>query len=56
MERFFLFSVVVAEVFLVELFGYQQLIQPLLNIGFSADFKFWLIAVHVFVAFVAYFS
>ena len=45
--------VVVALVYLVALFGYQQLIQPWLNIGSAADVRFWLIAVPVFVAFVA---
>ena len=45
--------VIVAVVYLVALFGYQQLIQPWLNIGSSADVRFWLIAVPVFVAFVA---
>ena len=48
-----LVCVVVAVVYLVALFGYQQLIQPWLNIGSSADVRFWLIAVPVFVAFVA---
>jgi predicted DNA-binding transcriptional regulator len=37
----------------VALFGYQQLIQPWLNIGSTVDVRFWLIAVPVFVAFVA---
>ncbi len=44
---------VVAVVYLGALFGYQQLIQPWLNIGASADVRFWLIAAPVFVAFVA---
>ena len=44
---------VVAVVYLVALFGYQQLIQPWLNIGSSGDVRFWLIAIPVFVAFVA---
>jgi predicted DNA-binding transcriptional regulator len=48
-----LVCVVVAVVYLVALFGYQQLIQPWLNIGSSVDVRFWLIAVPVFVAFVA---
>ena len=48
-----LVCVVVAVVYLVTLFGYQQLIQPWLNIGSLADVRFWLIAVPVFVAFVA---
>lgn len=45
--------VAVAVVYLVALFGYQQLIQPWLNIGSTVDVRFWLIAVPVFVAFVA---
>jgi predicted DNA-binding transcriptional regulator len=45
--------VVVAVVYTIGLFGYQQLIQPWLNIGSAADVRFWLIAVPVFVAFVA---
>jgi TRAP-type C4-dicarboxylate transport system permease small subunit len=45
--------VVVAAVYLVGLFGYPQLIQPWLNIGPADVVQFWLIAVPVFVAFVA---
>jgi predicted DNA-binding transcriptional regulator len=45
--------VVVAVVYLVALFGYDQLIKPWLNIGSTVDVRFWLIAVPVFVAFVA---
>jgi predicted DNA-binding transcriptional regulator len=48
-----LVCVVVAVVYLVALFGYEQLIKPWLNIGSAVDFRFWLIAVPVFVAFVA---
>ena len=48
-----LVCVVVAVVYLVALFGYQQLIQPWLNIGSVDAVRFWLIAVPVFVAFVA---
>ena len=48
-----LVCVVVAVVYLVALFGYEQLIKPWLNIGSTADVRFWLIAVPVFVAFVA---
>jgi predicted DNA-binding transcriptional regulator len=44
--------VVVAVVYLVALFGYQA-IYPHINIGAPADVRFWLIAVPVFVAFVA---
>jgi len=48
-----LVCVVVAVVYLVALFGYEQLIKPWLNIGNAVDVRFWLIAVPVFVAFVA---
>ena len=48
-----LVCVVVAVVYLVALFGYKELIQPWLNIGSVGDVRFWLIAVPVFVAFVA---
>jgi predicted DNA-binding transcriptional regulator len=48
-----LVCVVVAVLYLVALFGYQQLIQPWLNIGTTEAVRFWLIAVPVFVAFVA---
>ena len=48
-----LVCVVVAVVYLVALFGYEQLIKPWLNIGSAVDVRFWLIAVPVFVAFVA---
>jgi len=48
-----LVCVVVAVVYLVALFGYEQLIRPWLDIGSSVDVRFWLIAVPVFVAFVA---
>ena len=48
-----LVCVVVAVVYLVALFGYEQLIKPWLNIGNAIDVRFWLIAVPVFVAFVA---
>jgi predicted DNA-binding transcriptional regulator len=44
---------VVAIVYLVALFGYEQLIQPWLNVGSLADVRYWLIAVPVLIAFVA---
>jgi predicted DNA-binding transcriptional regulator len=47
-----LVCVVVAVVYLVALFGYGS-IQKYVNIGAPADVRFWLIAVPVFVAFVA---
>ena len=43
----------VAVFYVIGLFGYEQLIQPWLNIGSTADVRFWLVAVPVFVAFVA---
>ena len=44
---------IVAIIYLVALFGYNNLIQPWLNIGSVADVRFWLIAIPVFIAFVA---
>ena len=36
--------IIAAVAYLVTLFGYQQLIQPWLNIGSSVEVRFWLIA------------
>jgi predicted DNA-binding transcriptional regulator len=44
---------IVAIVYLVALFGYEQLIQPWLNMGSVGGVRYWLIAVPVLVAFVA---
>ena len=44
---------VVAIVYLVALFGYEQLIQPWLNVGSAATVQYWLIALPVLIAFVA---
>jgi predicted DNA-binding transcriptional regulator len=44
---------VVAILYLVALFGYEQLIQPWFNIGSLSSVRYWLIAVPVLVAFVA---
>jgi hypothetical protein len=43
----------VAVFYLVALFGYEQLIQPWLNVGSLAAVRYWLIAIPVLVAFVA---
>jgi predicted flap endonuclease-1-like 5' DNA nuclease len=48
-----LVCVVVAVVYLLALFGYAQIFQSWLNIGSAADVRFWLIAVPVFVSFIA---
>jgi predicted DNA-binding transcriptional regulator len=45
--------VIVAVGYLVTLFGYSSIIQPWLNIGSATEVRFWLIAVPVFVAFIA---
>jgi TRAP-type C4-dicarboxylate transport system permease small subunit len=42
-----------AVLYIVGLFGYEQLIKPWLNIGSVADVRFWLVAIPVFIAFVA---
>ncbi len=48
--------IIAAVAYLVTLFGYQQLIQPWLNIGSSVEVRFWLIAGPLCVAFVAILS
>jgi len=45
--------VIVAVGYLVALFGYDPLIKPILNLGEAQDVRFWLIAIPVFVAFIA---
>jgi len=49
----FIICIIVAIVYLVALFGYEQLIQPWLNVGSLEAVRYWLIAVPVLVAFVA---
>jgi TRAP-type C4-dicarboxylate transport system permease small subunit len=49
----FLVCVVVIIGYVVTLFGYEQIIQPYLNLGPAADIQFWLVAVPVLIAFVA---
>jgi predicted DNA-binding transcriptional regulator len=49
----FIICIIVAIVYLVALFGYEQLIQPWLNIGSAGAVRYWLVAVPVLVAFVA---
>jgi predicted DNA-binding transcriptional regulator len=49
----FIVCVIVAILYLVALFGYEQLIQPWLNVGTLEAVRYWLVAVPVLVAFVA---
>jgi len=48
-----LVCVVVAVLYVVGLFGYEQLIKPWLNIGSVGAVQYWLIAVPVLIAFIA---
>jgi hypothetical protein len=48
-----LVCLLVAVAYLVTLFGYNDLVKPWLNIGSAATVQFWLIAIPVFVAFIA---
>jgi predicted DNA-binding transcriptional regulator len=49
----FAVCIIVAIIYLVALFGYEQLIQPWLNVGSFEVVRYWLIAVPVLVAFIA---
>ena len=49
----FLVCVVVMIVYVVTLFGYEQIIQPLIDVGPTSGVQFWLVAIPVLIAFVA---
>jgi TRAP-type C4-dicarboxylate transport system permease small subunit len=49
----FLVCVVVMIGYVVTLFGYEQLIQPWLDVGSVDGVRFWLVAIPVLIAFVA---
>jgi hypothetical protein len=49
----FLVCAVVIIGYIVALFGYEQIVQPYLNLGTAGDVQFWLIAIPVLIAFVA---
>ena len=49
----FLVCVIVMILYVITLFGYEQLIKPLLNLGSTDTVQFWLIAIPVLIAFVA---
>ena len=49
----FLVCVVVILGYVVTLFGYEEIIQPYLDLGAEGDIRFWLVAVPVLIAFVA---
>ena len=49
----FLVCAVVIIGYIVTLFGYEQIVQPILDLGPTSDVQFWLVAVPVLLAFVA---
>jgi TRAP-type C4-dicarboxylate transport system permease small subunit len=49
----FAVCIIVAILYIVALFGYEPLIQPWLNVGSLETVRYWLIAIPVFIAFVA---
>jgi len=49
----FLVCAVVIVGYIVTLFGYEQLVKPIIDVGLASDVQFWLIAVPVLIAFVA---
>jgi hypothetical protein len=49
----FLVCAVVIIGYIVTLFGYEQVVQPILDLGPASDVQFWLVAVPVLIAFVA---
>jgi predicted DNA-binding transcriptional regulator len=49
----FLVCVVVILGYIVALFGYEQIIQPYIDLGSASNIQFWLVAIPVLIAFVA---
>jgi TRAP-type C4-dicarboxylate transport system permease small subunit len=49
----FLVCVVVMIGYVVTLFGYEQIIQPWIDVGSTSGVQFWLVAIPVLIAFVA---
>ena len=49
----FLVCVIVIVGYVVTLFGYEQIIQPWLDVGSTSRVQFWLVAIPVLIAFVA---
>jgi predicted DNA-binding transcriptional regulator len=49
----FLVCAVVIIGYVVTLFGYEQIVQPIIDLGSTTAVQFWLIAVPVLIAFVA---
>jgi len=49
----FLVCVVVMIGYVVTLFGYEQIIQPVIDVGSTSGVQFWLVAIPVLIAFVA---
>ena len=49
----FLVCVVVMIGYVVTLFGYEQIIQPVIDAGSTSGVQFWLVAIPVLIAFVA---
>lgn len=49
----FLVCVVVMIGYVVTLFGYEQVIKPVIDVGSTSSVQFWLVAIPVLIAFIA---
>ena len=49
----FLVCAIVIIGYIVTLFGYEPIVQPIVDLGETSDVQFWLIAIPVLIAFVA---
>jgi TRAP-type C4-dicarboxylate transport system permease small subunit len=49
----FLVCAVVIIGYIITLFGYEHVIQPILDLGSATNIQFWLVAIPVLIAFVA---
>ena len=49
----FLVCAIVIVGYIITLFGYEQIIQPIINLGATSNVQFWLISIPVLIAFIA---
>ena len=49
----FLVCAIVIVGYIVTLFGYEQIVQPIIDLGTTSNVQFWLIAIPLLIAFIA---
>ena len=49
----FLVCAIVIAGYIITLFGYEQIIQPIIDLGATSNVQFWLVSIPVLIAFIA---